>query len=54
MPEHYIKIGAGIIFIAFGLLTLYQSVTFLQNPAILGLVIVVIFLAVYLMKFRKK
>jgi len=54
MPEHYIKIGAGIIFIAFGLLTLYQSVTFLQNPAILGLVIVVIFLAVYLMKFKKK
>ncbi|CCJ34237.1 TMEM165/GDT1 family protein [Caloramator australicus] len=54
MPEHYIKIGVGIIFIVFGLLTLYQSVTFLQNPAILGLVIVVIFLAVYLMKFRKK
>ncbi|MCX7903094.1 MAG: TMEM165/GDT1 family protein [Caloramator sp.] len=54
MPEHYIKIGAGIVFIAFGLLTLYQSVAFLQNPAIFGLVIVVIFLAVYIMKFKKK
>ncbi|KRQ87471.1 hypothetical protein ABG79_00809 [Caloramator mitchellensis] len=54
LHEKHIKMIAGFVFIFFGLITLYSSLKSLENPLIFVSLVIVVGIAVYFIKFKKK
>ena len=53
LHEKHIKLIAGFVFIFFGLLTLYSSVSLFKNPLVFVSLIIVVGVIVYFIRFKK-